>query len=194
MASVINMNDGTTSVIEDVIQVPNSNNANSQMSGPWDDESLDISKRIELLSQEVERLETESILKMYAVRGGLEFGNEIKTFIEDKAKWRFTDALVLVSIHREIEAAIRECRESQEFQITGTLLEPLLYTLQTAEGIGFESARAFHENILNPISEAVNLQRKDAQHLNNMKLKLGSLENGIDPNSIEEESSEDSNA
>ena len=194
MANVINMNDGTTSVIEDVVQVPNSSNANSQLSGPWDDESLDISKRIELLTQEVERLENESILKMYTVRGGLEFGNEIKTFIEDKAKWRFTDALVLVSIHREIEAAMKQCRESQEFQITGTLLEPLLYTLQTAEGIGYESARAFHENILNPISEAVNLQRKDAQHLNNMKLKLGSLENGIDPNSLEEEDSEGSNA
>jgi hypothetical protein len=183
MTKVINMADGNTSVIEDVVQI-SAKNPNSALSGPWDDNSLSIPERAELLSKEVERLETEAILKLYPVHGGLNFGNEIKTFIEDKAKWRFTDALVLVSIHREIEAAINQCRESQVFEITGTLLEPILYTLQSAEGIGFESAKAFHENILNPISEAVNMQRKDAQHLNNMKLKLASLENGIDPDEI----------
>lgn len=185
MTKVINMVDGNTTEIEDVVQIPAS--SNSALNGPWDDENLDISERVGLLSKEVERLETESILKMYPIHGGLTFGNEIKNFIEDKAKWRFTDALVLVSIHREIEAAINQCRETQVFEITGTLLEPILYTLQTAEGIGFESAKNFHENILNPISEAVNMQRKDAQHLNNMKLKLASLENGIDPNQIPEE-------
>ena len=179
MTKVINMVDGNTTEIEDVVQIPTSSTL--PLNGSWDNENLDISERVELLSKEVERLETEAVLKMYPIHGGLNFGNEIKTFIEDKAKWRFTDALVVVSIHRELEVAVNQCRETQVFEITGTLLEPILYTLQTAEGIGFESARAFHENILTPISEAVTMQRRDAQHLNNMKLKLASLENGIDP-------------
>lgn len=192
MTKVINMVDGSTSVIEDVVQV-SATNSNNSLNGPWDDVNLSIQERAELLAGEVHRLENEAILKLYPVHGGLNFGNEIKTFIEDKAKWRFTDALVLVSIHREIEAAINQCRETQTFEITGTLLEPILYTLQSAEGIGFESAKAFHENILTPISEAVNMQRKDAQHLNNMKSKLASLENGIDPNVIPDEDEDESN-
>ena len=111
MTKVINMVDGNTTEIEDVVQIPTSSTL--PLNGSWDNENLDISERVELLSKEVERLETEAVLKMYPIHGGLNFGNEIKTFIEDKAKWRFTDALVVVSIHRELEVAVNQCRETQ---------------------------------------------------------------------------------
>jgi hypothetical protein len=43
--------------------------------------------------------------------------------------------------------------------------------------------------LLVPISETVNSYRKDTQILQNLKLKLGALENNLNPNSEEEEAS-----
>lgn len=181
------MNDSTTEV-ESVVDVSTPTNQNEQpsLTGAWDDSTLDMETRKDLLSKEVERLENESILKKYSVRGGLDFGHNIKKFINDRVKWRFTDSFLVVNAHVEIDQSIKDCRKTQVFELPGIFLEPLLQMLQSAEGVGYESAKTFYENLLVPISETVNSYRKDTQHLQNLKLKLGSLENNIDPNKIEE--------
>lgn len=185
MANVVNTNN--TSEIEDVVEVPVANNyQEASLTGPWDDESFSIEERRDLLSKEVERLENESIVKRYQVRGGLDFGQSVKKFIHDRVKWRYVDSFLVVNSYNEIEQAIKECRKTQVFEISGIFVEPLLQMLQSAEGVGYESAKNFYENLLVPISETANSYRKDAQTLQNLKLKLGSLENNIDPNKIEE--------
>jgi len=186
MANVINLNENA-SEIEDVVEVPSQNqNPEASINGPWDDDNLSMEERIGLLSKEIERLENESIVKKYQVRGGLDFGMNIKKFIHDRVKWRYVDSFLVVQSYTDIEQAIKECRKTQVFEISGIFIEPLLQMLQSAEGVGYESAKNFYENLLVPISETANNYRKDTQTLQNLKLKLGSLENNIDPNKIEE--------
>jgi hypothetical protein len=84
-----------------------------------------------------------------------------------------------------LEQAIKECRKTQTFEITGIFIEPILQMLQSAEGVGFQSAKTFYEKLLVPISETVNIYRKDTTLLQNLKLKLGALENNLNPNELE---------
>lgn len=190
MPKVINLAENA-SEIEDVVQIPTQESQSGSLKGPWDNESLEMSERVELLSKEVERLENESITKRYVVEGGIDVGDEIKKFIKDRVKWRFTDAFLVVNAYNEVDQAVKECRKTQVFELTGIFIEPLLQMLQSAEGIGLESAKTFYEKLLVPISETVNVYRKDTQLLQNLKLRLGALENGINPDA--EESSESEN-
>lgn len=187
MAKVIDV-ENATEMVEDVVQVPIQNKTQeSSLNGVWDDENLPIEQRIEALSNEVQRLENESITKRYVIHGGLDVGMELKKYVKDRVKWRFTDAFLIVNLNNEIEEAIKDCRKTQVFEITGIWIEPLLQTFQSAEGVGLESAKTFYEKLLVPVSDTVNMYRKDAQLLQNLKLKLGSLENGISPESLEED-------
>jgi len=179
MAKVIDL-ENATEMVEDVVQVPvQTSSQEASLNGVWDDQNLPIEQRIEALSNEVQRLENESITKRYLVQGGLDAGMELKKYIKDRVKWRFTDAFLVVNLNNEVEQAIKDCRKTQVFEITGIWIEPLLQTLQSAEGVGLDSAKTFYEKLLVPISDTVNVYRKDAQLLQNLKLKLGSLENGI---------------
>jgi hypothetical protein len=186
MAKVIDL-ENATEMVEDVVQVPVQNfSQQASLNGVWDDENLPIEERIQALSDEVQRLENESVTKRYVIHGGLDVGMELKKYVKDRVKWRFTDAFIVVNLNNEIEQAIKDCRKTQVFEITGIWIEPLLQTFQSADGVGLESAKVFYEKLLVPVSDTVNLYRKDSQLLQNMKLKLGSLENGINPNSLEE--------
>ncbi len=173
-------------IIEDVVQIPTSESHEPSINGSWDDEALSLEERIELISHEIKRLENESITKRYVVEGGLNTADELKKFIHDRVKWRFTDAFLVVNAHAEIEQAVKECRKTQVFEVTGIFIEPILQMLQSAEGVGLQSAKTFYEKLLVPISETVNLFRKDSQTLQNLKLKLGALENNLNPNDTEE--------
>lgn len=188
------MND-SASEVEEVIEIstPIDQNTEASLNGPWDDASLDVEERKDLLSKEIERLENKSIVSTYAVRGGIDVADEIKKYIHDRIKWRFTDAFIVTGVYTEIEKAIKDCRKTGVFGISGLYIEPLLQLLQSAEGIGYESAKRFYDKILVPVSETVNVYRKESQVLNNLRLKLGSLENNIDPNSIEEAESKETN-
>ena len=193
MANVIDL-DQSAQMVEDVVQVSMDNsNKEASLNGVWDDENLPIEDRIQALSDEITRLENESITKKYLVQGGLDVGMELKKYVKDRVKWRFTDAFLIVNLNNEIEQAIKECRKTQEFEITGIWVEPLLQTFQSADGVGLESARVFYEKLLVPISDTVNTYRKDVQLLQNLKLKLGSLENGLPTEIPEAESEQSSN-
>jgi hypothetical protein len=112
---------------------------------------------------------------------------ELKKYIKDRVKWRFTDAFLVVNLYNEVEQAIKDCRKTQVFEITGIWIEPLLQTFQSADGVGLESAKTFYEKLLVPVSDTVNLYRKDSQLLQNLKLKMGALENGISSEETEEQ-------
>jgi len=187
MAKVIDL-ENATEMVEEVVQVPVQNTSSqSSLNGIWDDESLPIEQRIEAISNEVQRLENESVTKRYLIYGGLDVGLELKKYIKDRVKWRFTDAFLVVNLNNEVEQAIKDCRKTQVFEITGIWIEPLLQTFQSADGVGLESAKTFYEKLLVPISDTVNLYRKDTQLLQNLKLKMGGLENGISSEEIEEQ-------
>ena len=179
MAKVIDF-ENSTEMVEEVVQLPVQEVTNqSSLHGVWDDLSLPIEERIEVLTNEVQRLENESIVKRYPIQGGLDVGMELKKYLKDRVKWRFTDAFLIVNLHNEVDQAIKDCRKTQIFEITGIWIEPLLQTFQSAEGIGLESAKVFYEKLLVPISDTVNVYRKDTQTLQNLNLKLGALENNI---------------
>lgn len=185
MAKVIDL-ENATEMVEDVVQVPVQNTTSqASLNGIWDDESLPIEQRIEAISNEVQRLENESVTKRYPVHGGLDLGMELKKYIKDRVKWRFTDAFLVVNLYNEVEQAIKDCRKTQVFEITGIWIEPLLQTFQSADGVGLESAKTFYEKLLVPVSDTVNLYRKDVQLLQNLKLKMGAIENGISPEESE---------
>lgn len=187
MAKVINL-ENATEMVEEVVQVPVHDAHNqSSLNGIWDDETLPIEQRIDVLTNEVQRLENESITKRYMIQGGLDVGMELKKYLKDRVKWRFTDAFLIVNLHNEVDQAIKDCRKNQLFEITGIWIEPLLQTFQSAEGIGLESAKVFYEKLLVPISDTVNIYRKDTQLLQNLKMKLASLENGISTEVPEED-------
>jgi hypothetical protein len=188
MPKVINAETDTT-IIEDVVQIPTGSNQEVSLNGSWDDESLSLEERIQSIADVIQRLENDSITKRYVIEGGLNTADELKKFVHDRVKWRFTDAFLIVNAHAEIEQAIKECRKTQVFEITGIFIEPILQMLQSAEGVGLQSAKTFYEKLLVPISETVNSYRKDTQILQNLKLKLGALENNLNPNSEEEEAS-----
>lgn len=181
MAKVIDL-ENATEMVENVVQVPVQNTTSqTSLHGIWDDVSLPIEQRIEAISNEVQRLENESVTKRYPVNGGLDLGMELKKYIKDRVKWRFTDAFLVVNLYNEVEQAIKDCRKTQVFEITGIWIEPLLQTFQSADGVGLESAKTFYEKLLVPVSDTVNLYRKDVQLLQNLKLKMGAIENGISP-------------
>jgi uncharacterized small protein (DUF1192 family) len=191
MAKVIDL-ENATEMVEEVAQVyVDNSNKEASLNGVWDDESVSIEDRIKALSEEIQRLENESVTKRYPIQGGLDVGMELKKYVKDRVKWRFTDAFLVVNLNNEIEQAIKECRKTQVFEITGIWVEPLLQTLQSAEGVGLDSAKVFYEKLLVPISDTVNFYRKDMQLLQNLKLKLGSLENGL-PTDIPEGESDSS--
>ena len=181
MAKFIDL-ENATEMVENVVQVPVQNTTSqTSLHGIWDDVSLPIEQRIEAISNEVQRLENESVTKRYPVNGGLDLGMELKKYIKDRVKWRFTDAFLVVNLYNEVEQAIKDCRKTQVFEITGIWIEPLLQTFQSADGVGLESAKTFYEKLLVPVSDTVNLYRKDVQLLQNLKLKMGAIENGISP-------------
>ena len=181
MAKVIDL-ENATEMVENVVQVPVQNTTSqTSLHGIWDDVSLPIEQRIEAISNEVQRLENESVTKRYPVNGGLDLGMELKKYIKDRVKWRFTDAFLVVNLYNEVEQAIKDCRKTQVFEITGIWIEPLLQTFQSADGVGLESAKTFYEKLLVPVSDTVNIYRKDVQLLQNLKLKMGAIENGISP-------------
>jgi hypothetical protein len=187
MAKVIDL-ENATEMVEEVIQVPVQNtHSEASLNGIWDDVSLPIEQRIEAITNEVQRLENESVTKRYPVHGGLDVGMELKKYIKDRVKWRFTDAFLVVNLYNEVEQAIKDCRKTQVFEITGIWIEPLLQTFQSADGVGLESAKTFYEKLLVPVSDTVNLYRKDTQLLQNLKLKMGGLENGISSEETEEQ-------
>jgi hypothetical protein len=183
MPKVINAETNTT-IVEDVVQIP-TESSQTTLNGSWDDESLSLEERIQSISDEIQRLENESVTKRYTIEGGLNTADELKKFIHDRVKWRFTDAFLVCNVHSELEQAIKECRKTQTFEITGIFIEPILQMLQSAEGVGFQSAKTFYEKLLVPISETVNIYRKDTTLLQNLKLKLGALDNNLNPNELE---------
>lgn len=179
MAKVIDL-ENATEMVEEVVQVPaQQSTPQSSLNGIWDDENLPMEERIKAISEEVERLENESVTKRYMIHGGLDTGMELKKYLKDRVKWRFTDAFLIVNLFNEVEEAIKDCRKTQVFEITGIWIEPLLQTFQSAEGTGLDSAKTFYEKLLVPVSDTVNNYRKDVQLLQNLKLKMGGLENNV---------------
>ncbi len=181
MAEIIDIDPTTTHEIEDVVEVPQSKRVD--IHGPWDDETLSLEDRTDLLSKEVDRLENDAIVRRYVINGGISTGLSIRKFIEDRVKWKFTDAFLVVNTYNEIDVAIKECKSkgtNGNFEISGIYIEPLIQMLQNAEGTGHNSAKSFYETLLIPISEAVNKFREDNVRLQNLRLILGSMENQIE--------------
>lgn len=181
MANVIDLEESTTSteIEETTVEVPTSG-MDIDIHGPWDDESIPLAKRVELITETVTNLENDSIVRRYEVAGGEETGNELKKFIKDKAKWKFTDAFLLVNLSNEIDQALKECRKTNKFEISGIYINTIVEILQSAEGVGYHSAKAFYDNILLPFSNVVNKYREDSTKLQSLTLKKGALESQLE--------------
>lgn len=132
------------------------------------------------LQKEIESRHKELETKYYIVQGGADAGQKLLNFVKNEAQWKFTEAVGIVEMTKEIQKAIDKAKDSKELFLQVLPLEALWFFINKVEGVGVEKAAYFHEHLIKPVGEALSRVKTDRDKINDLMMRQGSLEAGAD--------------
>jgi hypothetical protein len=137
----------------------------------------------EFLEKKLNAKREEVAVKRYPVSGGLTTAKALNQFIKNDAQWKFTESLGILESARVLDEQVKvlsgkEATESQ-LSLTAITIEAIYYFLTKEEGKGFSKAASYVNNLLRPISEALNVSKADREEINQMERDLGTLQDAV---------------
>jgi hypothetical protein len=135
--------------------------------------AAELQKEIDLRHKEIET-------KYYIVQGGAAAGQKLLDFVKNEAQWKFTEAVGIVEMTKEIQKAIDKAQEGKELFLQVLPLEALWFFINKVEGVGLEKATYFHDHLIKPVGEALSRVKADRDKVNDLMMRQGSLEAGAD--------------
>jgi hypothetical protein len=140
----------------------------------------DRAKEIAALGAEIETRNREMETKLYIVEGGAETGENLLKFVSEKAQWKFTEAIGVVEMTKEIEDAAANAKGGKQLFLRVLPLEALWFFINKVEGVGLEEAKYYSTNLLKPVGDALARVKADRDAINELMMRQGSLEAGAD--------------
>jgi hypothetical protein len=140
----------------------------------------DRAKEVAKLQEEVDARNREMETKLYIVEGGSETGEKLLKFVTEEAQWKFTEAIGVVEMTKEIEDAVANAKGGKQLFLRVLPLEALWFFINKVEGVGLEKARYYAANLLKPIGDALARVKADRDAINELMMRQGSLEVGAD--------------
>lgn len=140
----------------------------------------DRAKEIQAIQEEVEARNREMETKLYIVEGGAETGEKLLKFVTEEAQWKFTEAIGVVEMTKEIEDAVANAKGGKQLFLRVLPLEALWFFINKVEGVGLEKAKYYSTNLLKPVGDALGRIKADRDAINELMMRQGSLEAGAD--------------
>jgi len=140
----------------------------------------DRAKEIAALNTEIDARNREMETKLYIVEGGAETGEKLLKFVSEEAQWKFTEAIGVVEMTKEIEDATENAKSGKQLFLRVLPLEALWFFINKVEGVGLEKAKYYSTNLLKPIGDALARVKADRDAINELMMRQGSLEAGAD--------------
>lgn len=132
------------------------------------------------LQKEIDSRQKELETKYYIVQGGAAAGEKLINFVKNEAQWKFTEAVGIVEMTKEIQKAIDKAKDGKELFLQVLPLEALWFFINKVEGVGLEKATYFHDHLIKPVGEALSRVKADREKINELMMRQGSLEAGAD--------------
>lgn len=140
----------------------------------------DRAKEVATLQQEIDTRNREMETKLYIVEGGAEVGEKLLKFVTEEAQWKFTEAIGVVEMTKEIEDSVANAKGGKQLFLRVLPLEALWFFINKVEGKGLEQAKYYATNLLKPIGDALARVKADRDAINDLMMRQGSLEAGAD--------------
>lgn len=151
-------------------------------------------KQLTTLKQQVEEKIKEKTNevenKLYIVEGGVKTAEELITFLEKDAQWKFTEAMGVIEAVKEIKKSVETIKKKKatELMFNPLVIEATYYFLTKVEGKGLNEATHYFENLLKPVSDALSRSKADRQVIDQMQRDLATLESALDNGAVVEDS------
>lgn len=140
----------------------------------------DRAKEVAKLQEEIDSRNREMETKLYIVEGGAEAGEKFLKFVTEESQWKFTEAIGVVEMTKEIEDAVANAKGGKQLFLRVLPLEALWFFINKVEGVGLEKAKYYANNLLKPIGDALARVKADRDAINELMMRQGSLEAGAD--------------
>jgi hypothetical protein len=135
---------------------------------------------INALQEEMDARNKEITEKYYIVEGGAAAGEKFVEFLDKEAQWKFTEAIGVLEAIKEINEAIAKAKTDKNLFLQVLPLEALWFFINKIEGVGSAKAKAYHDNLLKPVAEALGRVKADRDAINALAMRQGALEAGAD--------------
>jgi hypothetical protein len=120
---------------------------------------------------------------MYPISGGLPVAKALYNFVKNDVQWKFTESLGVIESARilndQVEKLSKKGESEGQLELSAVTIEALYYFMTKEEKKGLASAASFVNNLLRPISEALNASKNDREKINQMERDLGTLQDAI---------------
>ena len=140
-------------------------------------------KLAEALEQKLIAKREEVASKRYTISGGLPVAKALYNFIKNDAQWKFTESLGVLESARilseQVELLSNKNAEQSDLSLNAVTIEAIYYFMTKEEKKGVSAAHTFVNNLLRPISEALNASKNDREKINQMERDLGTLQDAV---------------
>jgi len=137
-------------------------------------------KELDILQTEIDNRNRELETKLYIVEGGAAAGEAFIKFATKEAKWKFTEAIGIVEMLKEIEVAVANAKDGKQLFLRILPLEALWFFINKVEGIGLEDAKYYSDMLLKPVGDALARVKTDRESINELLMQQGSIEAGAE--------------
>jgi hypothetical protein len=137
---------------------------------------------VDKLTEKIEQKEKAITTKLYLIEGGETVADATIDFLQNKAQWKFSEALGIMECIRQVNEAKSNItkKKTKEFLIPSLALEAIYYFLTKVEGVGITQAEDYVKNLLKPISDGLSRAKNDREEIDQLMRDRGTLENAID--------------
>jgi len=135
---------------------------------------------IAAIQDEMDARNKEITEKYYIVEGGAAAGEKFVDFLSNDAQWKFTEAIGILEAIKEINEAIAKAKTDKNLFLKVLPLEALWFFINKVDGAGASTAKAYHDNLLKPVAEALGRVKADRDAINALAMRQGALEIGAD--------------
>jgi len=139
-------------------------------------------KMVDMLTEKIEQKEKEVATKLYLIEGGEPVATAVVDFLQNKAQWKFSEALGIMECIRQVNEAKTNIakKKTKEFMIPSLALEAIYYFLTKVEGVGISEAENYVKNLLKPVSDGLSRAKNDREAIDQLMRDRGTLENAIE--------------
>ena len=140
----------------------------------------EIDKKLTELKAKKEELKG----KFYLIEGGKEYGEKLRAWLINDAKWNYSECVAIVKLSEAVGSAIKRIAIGEaagKLYMLGIELKAINMMFQKYEGKGWHSANKFND-ILMPILNVVNSSvRIDDQAMEVLDFQIASWSTGVEP-------------
>jgi len=142
----------------------------------------------EQLEKKLTKFKEELENKSYLVEGKIGTAKKLHEYITQEANWSFSESMGVIEAAKQLQKGIEDLEKgrSKELMLSNLVLEAVFYFLSKKTGTGLNSAVEFFNNLLKPVSEALNRAKLDKETRDQMERDLATVQNAIDMGAVSE--------